>query len=97
MIGSDRKIVSSVIKTGSYTGIGLLTLGFVLELMSSVVHIRAWVMHDLSLSGIVILIFTPVSAMISLSVYFAYTRQWKWAAAAAFAGILIAVTFVMIR
>ncbi len=97
MIGSDRKIVSSVIKTGSYTGIGLLTLGFVLELISSIVHIQAWVMHDLSLSGIVILIFTPVSAMISLSVYFAYTRQWKWAAAAAFAGILIAATFVMIR
>ncbi len=97
MIGSDRKIVSSVIKTGSYTGIGLLVLGFVLELMSSVVHIQAGVMHDLSLSGIVILIFTPVSAMVSLSVYFAYTRQWKWAAVAAFAGILIAATFFMIR
>ncbi len=97
MIGSDRKIVSTVIKSGSYTGIALLTMGFVLELISSVVHIRAGVMHDLSLSGIVILIFTPVSAMISLSAHFASTRQWKWAAAAAFAGILIALTFVMLR
>ncbi len=95
--GNERKIVSTVIRSGSYTGVGLLAAAFVLELMGTVVHIDAGVLKELSLTGIVILIVTPITAMVSLSVYFASTRQWKWAAAAAFAGVLMAATFFVIR
>ncbi len=97
MTGNDRKIVSMVIKTGSYTGIGLLTLGFALELINTFIHIQPVILKTLAFSGILILIFTPVSAMVSLSVYFIYNRQWRWAAAAAFAGVLIVATFILIR
>ncbi len=97
MAGNDRKIVSTVIKTGSYTGIGLLTLGFVLELVNTFIHIKSVILKTLAFSGVLVLIFTPVSAMVSLSFYFAYNRQWRWAAAAAFAGVLIVATFIFIR
>jgi hypothetical protein len=97
MIGNDRKIVNTVIKTGSYSGIGLLALGFALELANTFIYIQPVILKTLAFSGILVLIFTPVSAMVSLSVYFAYNRQWRWAAAAAFVGVLIIATFILIR
>ncbi|MCL4478626.1 MAG: hypothetical protein M1381_05935 [Deltaproteobacteria bacterium] len=94
---NDRRIVSTVIRIGSYTGIGLLVLEFLLELLSNLIHIQAIYFKALAFSGIMILIFTPVSAMVSVSVYFAYNRQWKWAFASIFAGVLIAVTYILVR
>ncbi len=94
---NDRKIVNTVITAGSFAGIGLLAAAFVLELIGTAVPLDAVLLNALSLTGIIILIFTPISAMVSLSVYFAATRQWKWAAAAAFAGILMAATFFVVR
>ena len=94
---NDRRIVSTVIRIGSYTGIGLLVIEFLLELLSNLIHIHAIFFKALAFSGIIILIFTPVCAMVSVSVFFTYNRQWKWAFASIFAGVLIAVTYILVR
>ncbi|MGB9736503.1 MAG: hypothetical protein ACP5JP_09610 [bacterium] len=95
-MNKERKIVMHVIRIGSYTGIGLLAVCFVLELMSNVVHIDPPILHILAFSGIVILIFTPVFTMLSMSIYFAYQKQWKWVFMSALVGVLIVITFIVL-
>jgi|YelNatPaOPRAMG01_1025707.scaffolds.fasta_scaffold05433_2 hypothetical protein len=91
------RMVSMVIKTGSYTGIGLLFIGFILELINNFVRINNAIQNTFALSGIVVLIFTPIFSMLSIAVYFACRRQWKWSIASAFVSVLIIITFITVK
>lgn len=96
-MNNASRMVSMVIKTGSYTGIGLLFIGFILELINNFVRINNAIQNTFALSGIVVLIFTPIFSMFSIGVYFACRRQWKWAIASAFVSVLIIITFITVK
>lgn len=93
----ERKIISTVVKIGSYSGISVLILSLIIEFIGIFFHIDRTFLRTFIFSGIVMLIFTPVLAMFSISLYFVYNRQWSRAITSIFVCILILVTFILIK
>lgn len=94
---NEKRVVITVIKLGSYIGVGILAICFILELASNIAYINPVFLNSLAYWGIAVLIFTPVFTMLSISIYFGYKKQWKWAFTAIFVGILVTITFFVLK
>ncbi|MCL4557285.1 MAG: hypothetical protein M1491_01375 [Deltaproteobacteria bacterium] len=95
---NERKLISTVIKIGSYTGIAVVVAAALLKLTGAGPGGRAGAVFDtLAYLSIVILVFTPVAAMLLSAVYFSYRREWRWAAVAACLCVLILLSMVLLR
>lgn len=92
----ERKLLSTIIRYGSYFGIGILAAGFAAEILHGIVdkHIPS---HVFIYSGIIVMILTPVTGMLGLSIFFFRTREWKWSLAALTIVLLIVLAFFIIR
>ena len=95
---NERMLISRVIKYGSYTGVAIAGTAVLIRLAGGGHTGRADAVFDVMVrSAVILLILTPVCAMLSSGVYFLYKKDWKWAAAALGLGVLILLSVVLSR
>ncbi len=95
---NERTLISKVIKIGSYTGMAISGAAAVLKLTDTGHSSGTAAIFDaLAHLSIVILVFTPVTALLLAAIYFLYRKEWKWAAVALCLCTLILLSMVVLR
>lgn len=92
---NERKLISTIIKIGSYTGIAMIGAAVLIQLSGKVLSSQFDTIFNLSVhAAIIILIFTPVTAMYASALYFFYKKEWKWMLVSAGLGTVIVISFI---